>query len=64
MIECIECGYRGYPTPLTEAESTYGFTHVCPKCKGVNLSLIKPDTSLINQTNTPKVQPLILPPTI
>ena len=65
MIECIECGYTGTPAPLNEAESMYGFNHVCPKCNSKHLKFITAEPSLIRLApKTPKVQPLILPATI
>jgi len=65
MIECIECGYTGTPAPLTEAESMYGFCHICPNCKSERIKLLEVEPSLIRLApKTPKVQPLILPVTI
>ena len=36
IIRCNKCFYNGPPQELTEAESTYGFTEVCPQCQSTD----------------------------
>lgn len=64
MIECIECGFIGNPKPLTEAESTYGFSQVCPNCSSVNINFNSAEQSLINLKPKPTIIEFIDPLTV